>query len=252
MNKFFLVIFTILLTSPCYAFAGNERINRFEVEAGVLGTKNMEIHGYKQENATSDWDAIEPTARFEFWSVKKDGWNFGGVLQPLYAHYSDTLTNDLNFKGTVYHAGQHGTLDYQFHSARATANYPVLSSDITGNYLRLGGSVIARYADLNFKTTSDSFHDTNFIVFPLFNIEGEAAITSNHSFFTRADFLPSPSGNVFLDGLFDVFIGVKTHLKSGNSVDAGIRLFFGGYDPNKADEYANKIFFNAAVIRYSW
>jgi hypothetical protein len=64
--------------------------------------------------------------------------------------------------------------------------------------------------------------------------------------------LPAIDGNVFLDGLFDVLFAMRKHMEDGSTWDAGIRLFFGGYDPKQVDDYANKIFFNAAVVRYSW
>jgi hypothetical protein len=239
-----------LLTNQ--AFSQSARTNRFEIEGGVLFTYNMEIYGYNQANATNGWKSTAPEIRFEYWSVDKNGWNFGGILQPLYVEYSDKLTSDLNYKGNVYKSGDDGKLIYQFHSMRATANYPVLTSSSGEDYLRLGGTAILRYADLQFSASGNSFHDTNLILFPLFNVEANVGIGKSYSFFTREDFLPSPTGSVFLDGLFDVFVGIRKKLNAGSAFDTGVRLFFGGYDPNKPDDYANKIFFDAIVVRYSW
>ena len=87
---------------------------------------------------------------------------------------------------------------------------------------------------------------------PSFNIETKPVIGQGYSVFTRSDFLPGIDGNVLLDGLFDIFIGVRKALGDGASLDAGLRMFFGGYDPDTPDEYANRIFFNAFVVRYSW
>jgi hypothetical protein len=252
MRKLIFFVLAIALSAPVIALAQSERSVRYEIEGGILGTRNMEIHGYEQGNTTKDWKSVEPTARFEYWSVKKDHWNYGVVAQPLYSHYSDTLTSDLNYNGEVYHKGEHGTLDYQFHSVRGTANYTLLGRDEEHRYVRGGGSLIARYAEVNFKTESASFHDTNFIAFPLLNLESEFPISRDYVFFTRGDFLPSIDGNVFLDGLFDVLFALRRYTGDDSSVDVGIRLFFGGYDPNKPDDYANKIFFNGAVVRYCW
>jgi hypothetical protein len=237
---------------PFVALAQSERSDRFEFEGGVIGARNMEIYGYQQDNATANWDSLSPTARFEYWSVKKNGWNYGVVAQPLYAHYSDTLSNDLNYNGEVYKKGDDATLDYQFHSIRGTANYPLLGSEADNNYLRLGGSLIARYAEVDFKTEDKSFHDNHFMIFPLLNLEAEVRLYDNYSFFTRSDFFPSIDGNLFLDGLFDVLFAIRRNMDSGSSLDVGVRLFFGGYDPDEVDEYANRIFFNSAVVRYSW
>ncbi|NDC39299.1 MAG: hypothetical protein EBZ48_14850 [Proteobacteria bacterium] len=252
MWKYAGVVLSLALLTPLIAFGEDERVGRFEVEGGALGTRNMEIHGYEQESATKDWDSYDPTVRVEYWWVKSAGWNYGVIAQPLYAHYSDTLKNDLNYDGEIYKKGDHGTLGYQFHSVRGTANYPVLGSMAEHNYLRVGGSLIARYADVHFKTDHASFHDINFIGFPLFNLESELRLNDDYSFFTRGDFLPSIDGNIFLDGLFDLLFAVRAHTDSRASLDLGIRLFFGGYDPNKVDDYANRIFFNGVVLRYSW
>lgn len=234
------------------SFAQDQRYNRYEAEAGILKTNSMEISGYNQGNATSNFGGYEPTGRFEYWSVQKKGWNYGVVAQPLFAHYNDTISDDLNAKGGVYKKGEQGSLDYQFHTLRATANYELLTSSDQRDYFRLGGSLIARYAELKFKGVSDSFHDRNFIVLPTINVEGEVGLTSRYSIFTRSDFLPSPDGNVFLDGLFDVLVALRRNMQQNEKLDIGIRLFFGGYDPDKVDDYANKIFFTGAVIRYSW
>jgi hypothetical protein len=248
---------TLTLALLLFGFSGNalaqdQRLNRYEIEGGVLFTQNMEIHGYQQPNATAGWNSYDPTVRFEYWSVRNEGWNFGVVVQPIYTRYADPLTADLNYNGSVYHAGDPGTLDYQFHTLRFTANHRVVSSTSRESYLRLGVSGVARYADLKFKTPTASFHRTDFLVLPLANAEWNAALNAKHSVFGRADFLPSPNGNVFLDGLFDVLFAVKTNLDGTKSVDAGVRLFFGGYDPNKPDDFANRVFFVAAVARYSW
>jgi hypothetical protein len=252
MQKHLFFVAAIALTTPLSAWAQSEREVRYETELGIVGTRNMEIHGYQQGNATEDWRSTEPTARFEYWSVKKDHWNYGLVAQPLYAHYSDNLTSDLNYNGEVYHKGEHGTLDYQFHSVRGTANYTILGHDEEHRYLRGGVSLIARYAEVNFKTDSGSFHDTNFIAFPLLNIESEIELYDGYIFFTRGDFLPSIDGNLFLDGLFDFLFALRKYVGSNSSVDVGLRLFFGGYNPNRPDDYANRIFFNGVVMRYSW
>jgi hypothetical protein len=242
-------VILILLLIPCFGLA---RENRYEIEGGSLSTKNMEIHGYNQGNVTSGWKSNEPTARFEFWSVNKSGWNWGIVLQPLYAHYSGELQDDLNNKGKVYHRGTQGELNYQFHTIRGSANYNLISSAQGRSYLRIGGSLVARYADLKFSNSESSFHDTNFIAIPLFNLESELALFSNVGFFMRSDFLPSPTENIFLDGLYDVLFALRSHLDRKKTFDIGTRLFFGGYDPKTVDDYANKIFFYAFVLRYSW
>jgi len=244
-----------LLLVPCAAALAEElnaRSSRWEVEAGVLRTRNMEIHGYHQANATDGWESTDPTVRLEYWSKKQGGWNYGLVLQPLYASYDGTIQHELNNKGQVFHEGDDGSLDYQFHTLRFSANYPVLVSGSGESYLRLGGSVVARYAKVKLRTSNASFDDTNFIAIPLANVEAQAALTSKHSLFFRADFLPAIDGNVFLDGLFDVLFAFRTSLDNKRTLDIGTRLFFGGYDPNKIDDYANNIFFEGLVARYSF
>jgi hypothetical protein len=227
------------------------RVTTWEAEAGVLQTQNMEISGYQQQNATDGWDSTDPTARLEYWRNREGTWNYGVVLQPLYASYSGTIEHDLNAKGQFFEAGTKGTLDYQFHTLRFSANYPLLTSK-KGDYLRAGGSLVARYFNAKLETANAAFDDTNFIVVPLVNLESGIALTPRHSLFVRADLLPGIDGNVFLDGLYDVLVAFRTPLERSRSVDVGVRLFFGGYDPDAADDYANRIFFVGVVGRYSF
>lgn len=240
----------ILLLLPAIGHAQTSA-DRFEIEGGVVATRNMEIRGFNQGNATEDWSKSAPIARFEYWRIRSNDWNYGLVLQPLSVKYDDKIKHDLNVKGKSFRVGDTATLDYQFPTLRFSANVPVFKSD-DGGYLRAGGSLIARYAKVGLKARDQSFSDTNLIVIPVANLEASKPLAQDYSLFARADFLPGVSGDVFLDGLYDVFFGVRTKIGAANDLDFGVRLFFGGYDPKKADDYANRIFFNALVVRYSF
>ena len=227
------------------------RTIRWEIEGGILGTRNMEIRGFGQPSATEGWSGLAPTARIEAWSVAADGgWNWGVALQPLHVRYTERFSANLDAKGQAFTAGAPATLDYQFHTLRFTGNRRVLASPGGEDWLRLGASVVIRYADISLRSGSAGFRDTNLIAIPLLNVESRVGLGGPWAWTTRADLLPSPEGKVFLDGLFDVFTGVRRDLGSGRAIDAGVRLFFGGYDPKTPNDYANRIFFNAAVVRY--
>jgi len=232
---------------------GNAQNNpsRFEIEGGIISTKNMEIHGYHQDNATEGWSKSAPTYRIEYWRVKKNDWNYGIVYQPLSIHYKDKLRSNLNYKGQVFNSGEFGTLKYKFPTLRFTANNPVYKNE-DGSYFRFGGSAIVRYASVSLSAGGKSFSDTNLIAIPVFNLEASKSLIYGYSLFTRSDFLPGIDGNIFLDGLYDAFFGIRKKINNGNDLDFGVRLFFGGYDPKKKDDYANKIFFNSLVARYSF
>lgn len=249
-------LWSIGLALSCLTGVANaqEQGLRVELEGSVLGTRNMEIRGYKQSNATQGWgtSGAAATARLELWSARPSGWTYGVVVQPLDLRYSDVLKADLNYKGTVYRKGEAGTLEYNFSTVRGTANYPTLQSTDGEDYLRAGGSLIARYARVALSTGPKGFNDTNFIVIPVANLEAQKSLGQGYSLFTRADFLPAVGGNVFLDGLYDVFFGIRHAMRGGATLDAGVRLFFGGYDPKKADDYANNIFFHSVTVRYAW
>ena len=246
-----LVAAALLMSAAGRADEPNARVASWEVEAGVLQTMNMEISGYRQGNATEDWESTDPTFRLEYWWKQEQAWNFGLALQPLYASYEDTIQNDLTAKGQVFRAGDDATLDYQFHTLRFTANYPLLRS-ADGSYLRLGGSVVARYADIDLKSATASINDTNFLVVPLLNVESDLRLSAKHSLFFRADFLPGIDGDLLRDGLYDTLLAYRMKLERSRKVDFGVRLFFGGYDPHKADDYANRIFYAGLVGRYEF
>ncbi|NCX03571.1 MAG: hypothetical protein EBV72_11945 [Betaproteobacteria bacterium] len=158
--------------------------------------------------------------------MKENDWNYGFVVQPLAVKYQDTFQNDLSVKGKPFRSGDGATLNYQFPTIRLSANKPIYQGD-DGSYIRAGGSAVVRYAKVALNGSGQSFSDTNLIAIPLINIEASRPLGNGYSFFSRSD---SPT----------------------NDLDVGVRLFFGGYDPKKADDYANRIFFNSLVVRYSF
>lgn len=243
-------IWAILFILPSIVQA-QTYVDRFELEAGVISTQNMEIRGFNQGDATQNWSKSAPTVRFEYWRVNENDWNYGLVVQPLSIRYHDTFKNDLSVKGKSFKSGDQGTLDYQFPTLRFSANKPIFKGD-DGSYVRAGGSAVVRYAKVSLSGSGQSFSDTNLIAIPLINIEASRPLGDGYSLFTRSDFLPGIGGNVFLDGLYDVYFGVRKKVTQTNDLDVGIRLLFGGYDPKKADDYANKIFFNSLVLRYTF
>ena len=227
------------------------RVNLFEVETGAFATINMEFKGFNQENATENWKAYAPTLRLEYWNKREQAWNYGLSIQPIYFKYDDLIKHDLNYDGKVFHQGENATLTYQFHNITTTANYALIGKT-ENNYFRLGGTLIFRYADFRFIAQTSSFHSRNFIVFPLINTEFKVRIKDNLFFFSRADFLPSPTKRVFSDGLFNVLFSVRNEFANKKSLDIGTRLFFGGDDEQQPDDYANRIFFFGLVAKYTF
>lgn len=248
MKNLLAVVLGIGIAQASFA---DQRTNRFELEAGVVSTQNMEIRGFNQGNATADWQKTGLAYRLEYWSEKAGGWNYGVVAQPLSLSYSDVIKNRLDAKGRVFSVGSPSTLLYEFPTVRFSANRPLLTND-EGDYLRGGGSAILRFARVKLSSGVTGFSDTNLILIPVFNLEAKKSLGAGWSLFTRSDFLPGVDGNLLLDGLFDVFLGVRKKVDPSANIDIGVRTFFGGYDPKKADDYANRIFFNSVVVRYSW
>jgi hypothetical protein len=240
-------ILPLLFVATCAQAAGYA--GRLEVEAGLISTRGMMISGYGQDDATNGWGQTAATLRLEYWRVKEGDWNYGVVLQPLSVSYADTLTADFSAKGQTFNAGDAATMDYQFHTIRFSANKPFFGESKEGS-LRLGGSLLARYAEVTFSGSGQSFTDSHFMVIPVFNIEATRKLGEDLEFVTRSDFLPGHRGNVFLDGLFDVYFGLRRKTGETSQVDAGVRLFFGGYDPRRPGDFANRIFFNSLVLRY--
>lgn len=239
-----------ILLFPTILFAQNS-VERFEVEGGVISTNTMSIQGFNQANATEGWSKSAPTVRLEYWRVKENDWNYGVIYQPLALQYKDTLKSNLNYDGQVFNAGDLGTLDYQFPTFRLTGNKPIYQGE-DGSYIRAGGSAIVRYASVALSAGGKSFSDTGLAVVPVINVEATKPIGQGYNFFTRSDFLPIFGRDLFSEGFYDVFLGVRKKLDRGKDFDLGLRLFFGGYDPKKQDEYANKIFFNSFVVRYNF
>ena len=241
--------FLFLLLGLATCAQASEYKGRLEVEAGVIATRDMKISGYGQGDATRGWGQTAATLRLEYWLVKEGDWNYGVVLQPLSVSYADTLKADFSAKGKTFNAGDAATMDYQFHTIRFSANKPFFGESKDGT-LRLGGSLLARYAEVTFTGSGQSFTDNGFLVIPVFNIEATRKLGQGYEFVTRSDFFPGYRGNIFMDGLFDIYLGLRRETGETSRIDAGIRLFFGGYDPRRPGDFANRIFFNSLVLRY--
>lgn len=241
----------LLLVNPCAGLDNQhlptKKTTSFQVEAGALFTRNFEISGYGQSNATSGWKGTSPDIRLEYWMGLDRQWKQGFVFQPLDVQYKGKLTSDLTTKGQNFTSGSDAKLRYMFPLFRWTKNRRILSGG--GDELRFGGTVLVRYADVNFASGDGGFHDRNLIIFPLLNLEGKKHISQSLSVFSRLDFLPSPTAGLFLDGLFDGLLAIRKEHSDGTSYDFGIRLFLGGYDPKTPGDYANRINYSALVLR---
>jgi hypothetical protein len=170
LTKFF-TLATVIFFSAFHTFVNAEgMVDRFEVEGGIVSTRNMEIHGYNQANATDGWSKSAPNYRLEYWRVNENDWNYGLVYQQLSLQYKDTIKSNLNYKGQVFISGDSGTLDYKFPTLRFTGNKPVYKG-ADGSYIRAGGSAIVRYAGVALSAGGKSFSDTNLILVPVINIE---------------------------------------------------------------------------------
>jgi hypothetical protein len=126
-----------------------------------------------------------------------------------------------------------------------TANKQLLSLP-KGGYLRGGGSIILRATGLKISGTSQTYAERRYGLAPVFNIEASTPLTGSYDLFTRMDVFPSIGKN----GLHDVFISVRHQTRGQTGVDAGIRFFGGGYDPNKVGRYANQADFQSIVVRF--
>lgn len=237
--------------SMCQEARADERAGRWEWEAGVLSTDNMELRGFGQGNATSGWTKASPALRMEYWSVKDGDWNYGIVFQPIIVGYNGTFKSDFSAKGVSFLAGQAGSLDYQFSTLKFSANKPVYQGT-DGSSLRVGASAVARYAEVRMSNGAQSFRETNLILLPVLNIDAFRPLKDGYGVFLRADILPGVNGDFFLDGLYDVCFGVRRHLSERRRLDFGIRMIFGGYDPERPGDFANRIRLNALVLRYSY
>ena len=225
-----------------------KKTTSFQVEVGALFTRNFEISGYGQRNATSGWKGTSPDFRLEYWTGLDRQWKQGFVFQPLDVQYKEKLTSDFTAKGQIFSSGSDASFRYMFPSIRWTKNRRIVSGS-EGDELRFGGTVLVRYGDVNFASGGGGFHDRNLIIFPLLNLEGKKHFSQSLSVFSRVDFLTSPTAGLFLDGLFDGLIAIRKEHSDGTSYDFGIRLFLGGYDPKPPGDYANRINYSAVVLR---
>ncbi|UPY37922.1 hypothetical protein [Sediminicoccus sp. KRV36] len=216
----------------------------FVGEAGVLWTPLMDIRGYQQSDATRGWNATSPTVRAEAWLTRPDALNLGIVAQPVVLNFRGTIQNPLAYRGQNFVAGEPGRLRYQFNSVRFTANYDVWAGEATE--LRLGASLIARYAEVDLSSPSARFKRTNFLVVPLLNLEVSQRLDERFRLVARADFFPATRNA----GFYDIFAGVRYGLEHGRAIELGSRTLFGGYLPEKTNDFGNRIVFQGVVARF--
>ena len=234
-----------LMTLPLIATGRDQAESTWEIEGAWLSANKNQISGYQQSSATTGWKKSSPNLRIEYWSKNKDDWHVGWIVQPIALRYQENLSSALTIEGKTFASGESVSLNYDFHTFRLTANKQLLSLP-KGGYLRGGGSVILRATGFKISGTSQTYAERRYGLAPVFNIEARTPLTGGHDFFTRMDVFPSIGKN----GLHDVFIGVRHQTRGQAGVDAGIRFFGGGYDPNKLGRYANQAGFQSIVVRF--
>lgn len=241
------ILFALLLLCRPSQAAGlldlSEHQWAFVGETGALFAPRMDIHGYNQSNATAGWSTVSPTLRAEAWLTRPDALNLGITAQPILLNFRDTIANPLTYRGRNFVAGEPGKLRYNFSSLRLTANYDVWAGEATE--LRLGASIIARYAGVELSSPSARFNRTNFLVVPLLNIEFSQRLDERFSLVARADLFPAARNA----GLYDIFAGLRYRLEGGRAIEFGSRTFFGGYLPARVNDFGNRIVFQGVVGR---
>lgn len=221
--------------------------SKFIVEGGAFVLNSFSLSSYGNTNATDDWKlGPKPTVRFEWFTNKNSGWNYGVVAVPIFATFSDNLTSDLNVKGTNFSAGSEAKVTYQFHNLRFTSNYSFFSSG--NSFLRIGGSIIARYLNFKVQSQGKSATNVNFIAFPILNIDGQIGLSSNTAIHLRLDTFPTANG---VDGLYDFMVGYKMD-RVDSYIEVALRAFWGGYSPDEASENNNRIAFIGPTLRYGF
>lgn len=234
-----------LMALPLIATGRDQAERTWEIEGAWLSANKNQISGYRQGSATTGWKKSSPNFRIEYWSENEDNWHVGWIVQPIALHYQEKLSSGLTIEGKTFASGERVSLNYDFHTFRLTANKQLLSLP-RGGYLRGGGTVILRATGLKITGTSQTYAEQRYGIAPVFNIEARTPLTRGYDLFTRMDVFPS----IGQSGLHDVFIGVRHHTRGQTDVDAGIRFFGGGYDPNKVGRYANQANFQSIVVRF--
>ncbi len=216
----------------------------FVAEAGPQFTPVLNISGANQSNATANWGGVGVDGRLEAWLTRPDKLNLGVVIQPVFETFKGNLTSNAMVKGQRFLQGAPASLDFQFPSVRVTANYPVWSNGTAE--LRLGGSIILRYAAETLTSGKSRAVFTNTLALPMINAEATARLGGPWSAVFRADLLPSWNAT----GLYDAFLGVRYAVgEAGRAVEFGSRTFYGGFEPNDTSFLNNKVLFQSVVVR---
>lgn len=217
----------------------------FVAEAGLQWQSQMDIHGYRQSNATDGWDTPAPAIRAEAWLARSDALNLGVVIQPQALAYRDILSSRLDYRGNVFLPGQAAALRYDYGSLRFTANYPLWAEGGSAS-LRAGASLLLRYVDLELSTPTARLRSSDLVVAPLLNLEGGVRLNEDFSVVARADLFPALRGA----GFYDIFAGLRHAAGGDRAFEFGARIFLGGYLPEQANEFGNRVLWQSVVARF--
>ena len=236
----------LLVTPPARAeglFDFSEHRASFVLEGGARIGSSLDTSGPNQPNATQGWTGTSFQYRAEAWLTRPGALNLGLVLAPFDQSFRGTLSANVDTKGQHLLAGQPGSLNFQFPSGRVTANYPVWARGETE--LRLGGSVILRYAEQTLRSGQGRIKNVNTLALPLLNIEARTGLGDGFAAVLRADLLPAGNGT----GIYDAFYGIRRPLDDRRAIEVGGRLFAGGFFPNDPKYLNSRVLFNGVVLR---
>ncbi|MEQ1881494.1 MAG: hypothetical protein ABL878_11040 [Burkholderiales bacterium] len=91
------------------------------------------------------------------------------TLLPFYLKTNQRLSNDLVSQDRTFRKDDQVDVEYQFHNVRGTPSYRLHYDEVAT--IRLGGSLILRYAEINFSDQSQTARSSGLIAFPLVHWE---------------------------------------------------------------------------------
>ncbi len=238
-KKRFIFIFLCLNSSSLFA------VKNLEIEGGALYPAKFQLSYWNSPNSAKNWDInLIPTGRIEYFSDKSRNLSYGVSAVPLYFERRDVLRQNLAIGGSYFLQGEPTKLYYGFHTLRGTVNYRMVG--IEKSYLRLGGTAIARYAEIEMLGIGRGGQEASLGVFPAINWELHLSPSrGSWGFLWKGDALPVS----LRTGFYDMFIGARWDF-SQNAMDIGIRAIWGGFSPNRLYEPNNEVLFIGPVVRF--
>jgi hypothetical protein len=202
-------------------------LNRFEFEGASVWTRRNIIQSPVDLGTRFRLDDLGsgPNAAFRLQYERElmPGHELRAVVAPLVIEERGAFDSAVTFEGETFAAGESIRSKYQFTTYRATYRYSVYDEEEV--FLKIGGTVLVRDAQVELESDRRRGLTSNVGVVPLLHLSSGVAVSPDLTILLEGDALAAPQGRAV-----DFWFGARFNLTENLDVGAGYRFLEGGAD----------------------